>query len=196
MTKFFLIRHGANDFVGKSIAGRMPAVHLNAEGRGQSERLAEKLSRESIKKIFSSPLERTLETAEPLAKKLGLEIQLADALLEIDFGDWTGKTLDELAPIPLWQKWNSFRSATRIPGGEMIVEVQSRMVAQIEKLRREFPEGALAIFSHGDPIRSVLTHFLGMPLDFFARIEISPASVSTLALDDSGAHVLGLNECV
>jgi len=196
MTKFFLIRHGANDFVGKSIAGRMPGVHLNAEGRKQAERLAEKLSRESIQKIFSSPLERTMQTAGPLSKKLGLEIQISDALLEIDFGDWTGKTLDELSLIPLWKKWNSFRSATRIPNGEMIVEVQSRMVAQIEKLRREFPDGTLAIFSHGDPIRSVLTYFLGMPLDFFARLEISPASVSTLAIDDFGAHVLRLNDVV
>jgi probable phosphoglycerate mutase len=196
MTKFFLIRHGANGSVGRSIAGRMSGVHLNAEGRKQAERLAGKLSRESIQKIFSSPLERTVETAEPLAKKLGVETQVVDALLEIDFGNWTGKTLEELAPIPLWQKWNAFRSATRIPNGEMIVEVQSRMVAQIEKLRRGFPDGTVAIFSHGDPIRSVLTHFLGMPLDFFSRIEISPASVSTLVLDDFGAHVLGLNECI
>jgi probable phosphoglycerate mutase len=193
VTTFFLIRHGANDFVGEKIAGRMPDVHLNAKGKQQAERLAEKLSRKPIQKIFSSPLERAIETAEPLAKKLDLKIQISDAFNEIDFGDWTGLSLEQLAPFPKWQQWNSFRSGTRIPNGELIVEVQSRMVKQIELIRREFPNGAVAIFGHGDPIKSALFYFLGLSLDSFQRIEISPASVSELAINDFTAQVLRIN---
>lgn len=194
MTTFFLIRHGMNDRVGKSIAGRMPGVHLNVEGLGQAERLAERLAHERIQLIFSSPLERTVETARPLAEKLGLEIQISDALTEIDFGDWTGKTLEELALLPNWKQWNAFRSGTRIPNGELIAEVQLRMVSEIEKIRDEFPEGFVAIFSHCDPLKAALFYFLGLAPELFQRIEISPASVSVLTIDDFGAQVVRLND--
>lgn len=194
MTTFFLIRHGANDFVGKSIAGRMPGVHLNAEGRRQAGRLAEKLSREPIQKIFSSPLERAIETAKPLAERLGLQIQISEAFNEIDFGDWTGLSLDELSPLAEWRRWNSLRTGTRIPNGELILEVQTRMVKEIEQIRRENPNGSVAIFSHGDPIRSALFYFLGVSLDSFQRVEISPASISVLTIDEYSARILRLND--
>ncbi|HWH67867.1 MAG TPA: histidine phosphatase family protein, partial [Candidatus Sulfotelmatobacter sp.] len=96
MTIFYLIRHGENDWVGKAIAGRSPGVHLNAAGRQQAEQLAKQLAAHPIQQLFSSPLERARETAEPLARRLGLEVQIAPALTEMDFGQWTGKTLAEL----------------------------------------------------------------------------------------------------
>jgi broad specificity phosphatase PhoE len=194
VTTFFLIRHGANDMVGKAIAGRMSGIHLNSDGQKQAECLVEKLSPEPIQAIFSSPLERAIETAEPLAKKLGVKIQISNAFNEINFGDWTGLSFKQLALVPKWKEWNSFRSTTRIPSGELIVEVQSRMVKQIELLCREFPNGSFAIFSHGDPIKSALFYFLGLSLDSFQRIEISPASMSELVISDSGAQILRINE--
>ena len=194
MTTFFLIRHGENDFVGKKIAGRMPGVHLNAHGKQQAEQLMEKLSRASIQKIFSSPLERAMETAEPLAGKLGLNIQTCDAFLEIQFGDWSGKSFAELESDCRWRQWNSFRSATRIPNGETMIEVQSRFVGELERIRAENPNERIAIFSHADPIRAALMHFLGMPLDFIHRLEIDPASISILKMGDFGAQVSRVNE--
>jgi probable phosphoglycerate mutase len=196
VTTFFLIRHGENDFVGKKIAGRSPGVHLNAEGKKQAEQLAEKLSRESIQKIFSSPLERTMETARPLSDKTGLKIETSPALIEIDFGDWTGLEFDQLEKTPNWREWNLFRSTTRIPNGEMMTEVEARMVAELQRIRVENRSARIAIFSHGDPIRAALMHFLGMPLDFVHRLEISPASISVLTLDDFGAQICRLNELV
>src|SRR5436305_11011237 len=93
MATFFLIRHGANDLLDRAIAGRLPGVHLNAHGRQQAERLAERLAQEPIRRIYSSPLERARETAQPLADRLGLEMRIAPELNEIDFGDWAGQAL-------------------------------------------------------------------------------------------------------
>lgn len=172
----------------------MPGVHLNLEGQKQADALARHLAQESIQQIFSSPLERAIETAEPLGKQLGLEIKISDALTEINFGDWTGKTLEQLAPVQKWQQWNVFRSGALIPNGELMIEVQARMVKQIQTLRTEFPDGRIALFSHGDPIRSALVYFLGMTLDYLPRIEISPASISVLTVNDFAAQVSRMNE--
>ena len=193
MTTFYLIRHGANDFIARGIAGRMPGIHLNAEGRRQSDQLVLKLKDKPIRHIFCSPLERTRETAEPLARALNLEIQVSEAIHEVNFGDWNGKTLDELASIPLWKTWNQFRSGVQVPNGELMTQVQSRVVTFLQKLRKDFPDQHIALFSHGDPIRSALVYFMGAPLDLLTRLEVEPGSINILGVDDWGAKVYGIN---
>lgn len=193
MTTFYLIRHGSNDFAGKTLVGRTPGIHLNDTGRAEAERLANELAREPIQHLFSSPMERCRETAAPIAKRLNLEVQILDGLVEVEFGDWTGQEIAEMNSNELWQKWNTFRSGGRIPNGESIWEVQTRMVSVIEKLRRQFPDQVLALFSHGDPLRAAITYYLGMPIDFIHRLELSPASVSVLMIDDWTAKVQALN---
>ena len=195
MTKFYLIRHAVNDLVGKAIAGRMPGISLNAEGRRQAAKLAERLSSEPIRHIFSSPLERCRETATPLACRLGIEIQISENFNEIDFGNWTGKTLDELRLLDNWRQWNQFRSSTRIPNGELMSEVQGRMIAELEQLQTKYPNDAMAILSHGDPIRAALVYYLGVSIDLISRIDISSASVSILELGDFGPRITRLNDC-
>ncbi len=194
MATFYLIRHAANDTLGKTLVGWTPGVHLNAEGHQQAERLAEYLEGEPIQQILSSPLERAVETALPLARRLGLEIQTRHELGEVQFGDWTGQSFEALAPQPAWRQWNTFRSGTAIPHGETIVEVQTRMVRQILQLQAGFPDQSIAIFSHGDPLRATVLYFLGMPLDFLHRIDIRPASVSILALSEHGPRLLCIND--
>jgi probable phosphomutase (TIGR03848 family) len=193
MTTFYLVRHAANDTIGRTIAGRDPGVSLNIAGLRQAENLAGRLARESIQIVVSSPLDRAVETAVPLAKRLGLDIQISDALTELDYGDWTKQNLEQLDAVPKWQQWNSFRTGHRIPAGEMMVEVQARMVTEIQRFRSQYPESGIAIFSHGDPIRAVLAYYLGIPLDLFQRIEIDPASVSILLLDDYAPKIVCLN---
>lgn len=193
MTTFYLIRHGSNDFAGKTLVGRTAGIHLNDTGRAEAERLANELAREPIQHLFSSPMERCRETAAPIAKRLNLDVQILDGLVEVEFGDWTGQEIAEMNSDELWQKWNTFRSGGRIPNGESIWEVQTRMVAVIEKLRRQFPDQTLALFSHGDPLRAAITYYLGMPIDFIHRLELSPASVSVLMIDDWTAKVQALN---
>jgi probable phosphomutase (TIGR03848 family) len=192
MTTFLLIRHGDCEPVGKSIAGRMSGVNLNDRGLEQARILAERLGKMKIDRLYSSPLERTRQTAAPLAKALGLDVQISEKLHEINYGKWTGKTFEELSTVPLWKEFYSFKSNIRIPGGEMIVEVESRMCGFIEEERRRC-NGTVAIFSHGDPIKTIIAHYMGFPLDFIVRLEISPASVSVLRIDDYSASVLTVN---
>jgi len=168
-------------------------VHLNQSGRAQAQQLSEALGAASIAQIFSSPLERAIETAEPLAHKLSLKIQITPGFNEVDFGDWTGLAYAELAPLEQWKRWNCFRASTRAPNGEMMVETQARFVIALKQLQEAFPEARIAIFSHADPIKAALMYYLGIPLDFLQRLEIGLASFSILTLDDWGAQVRGLN---
>ncbi len=189
-----LIRHAAHGLQGRTMVGRMPGVHLSADGRRQAEMLADRLAGVPLGAIYSSPLERARETAAPIAARLGLELVEAAELDEFDFGDWTGRTLDELAGCERWRRFNAFRSGTRAPNGEHMLEAQARMVGLIERLRGGHPDGQVALVGHGDPIRSALAHYLGLHLDQMSRIEISPASLSVVAVGDDGAQVLLMNE--
>lgn len=193
MTTIYLIRHGSNDWVGKAIAGWTPAVHLNADGQRQAEALAVALSGVRFDQVYSSPLERAQETAAPLAERQHLQIRTTEAIGELHFGDWTGRALDDLASDARWQRWNDFRSQARIPNGETMVEVQARAIRFIEQLTVEAPAQTVALFSHGDTIRTVLLYYLGMPFDFFNRIEVSPASVSILLLGQAAPRFYCIN---
>ena len=191
---FYLVRHGSNDYLAKALlAGRSPNVHLNEQGRAEAERLANALANAGVQRIFSSPLERAIQTAEPTARRLGLEIEITREILEIDFGDWTGKAIRDLDRDPAWKNFNSYRSGTRIPNGETMLEAQGRMIGFVEKLRREDAAQTVALFSHGDPIKSVFAYYLGIPLDLFTRIEISPGSYSILRLESWGPQVVAIN---
>jgi probable phosphomutase (TIGR03848 family) len=193
MAKFILVRHATNDTVGKRIAGRIESVHLNEEGKQQSVHLAGRLKHLPISAIYSSPLERAMETAEPLAGLINLPINQHQGLLEIDFGNWTNKTIDELRSIELFHQFNSLRSCTRIPGGEIMIEAQARMINCIQELNAKHPGEMIALFSHADMIKAAIAYYSGIHLDMLQRIEISPASVSILELFNDNAQVLLLN---
>jgi probable phosphoglycerate mutase len=173
----------------------MPGIHLNVEGKKQAEALAARFTGLAVAGLFSSPLERALETAGPLGQVLGLEIQIAPELNEIHFGQWTGKTLAELDSVPTWHGFNSFRSGTRIPGGETMAEVLARALTKLERLRHAYPRPGttVALVSHGDVLRAIVAYSLGMSLDLLHRIELSPASVSILELESHGPRILLLN---
>jgi broad specificity phosphatase PhoE len=194
MTTFYLIRHATNDYLTENkIAGWLPGVHLNAEGRKQSEQLAQRLGSEPIRAIYSSPLERARETAEPLAAKLGLPLQISEGLGEIRFGDWTDQPIPKLDADLHWQGWNSFRSGTQAPKGDFMIDAQARIVREMIRLRAEHPSSAIALVTHGDPIKAAVAYFMGAPLDLFLRIQIDPASVSIITLDDRSARIVRLN---
>ncbi len=193
MTTFLLIRHGDNDYLGHTLVGWTPGIHLNARGRAQAERLADRLSGAGVSAVYSSPLERARETAEPLARRLGIEVRISEALGEIRIGEWTGRTFEELQQDARWRHFNAFRSGARIPGGETMLEVQHRMAAAIEEMRGEHPAGTLALVSHGDPIRAILCLYLGVPLDLIHRLEVETASVSVIKLGDDWAQVTRVN---
>jgi probable phosphomutase (TIGR03848 family) len=193
-TTVLLVRHGETDWIGRVVAGRLPDVHLNDAGRAQADRLAARLRSLPIRAIYSSPLDRTRETAAPLAAALGLEVRLCDDAIELGFGEWTSRRFADLSDEAAWQRFNTFRSFARAPRGELMPEVQTRIVRALETIAAAHPGEAVALFSHGDVIRAAVAYFVGAPLDLFQRIEIRPASVSTLRLSPDGVSVMGVND--
>lgn len=193
-TYIFLIRHGENDWVGTDrLAGRSPGVHLNDRGREQSTLLARLLAKQSIAAVYSSPLERCMETAQPVAGALGLSVVAESGVLEVDYGEWQAGNLKELAKLPEWRRVQHYPSTFRFPGGETLREVQYRAVSTIERLRSEHPNQIIAIFSHGDVIRTTIAHYIGIPLDLFQRVQISTASISIMGFFQNVPAILGVN---
>ena len=194
MTVFHLLRHGEHVLRGRVLAGRKPGVGLSALGRAEIVAVADRLAGEKIEALYSSPLQRTRETAEILSARLDLPIRYREDLLELDFGEWTGLTFDEVRADARWQVWSSCRSIATVPGGESMRAVQERAIKALFDLRHTHREGAVLIVSHGDVIRAALLFALGMPLDFYSRIEVGLASLNTIHIDDAGIRVLALNE--
>lgn len=156
--------------------------------------VADRLAEEHIEALYSSPLQRTRETAEILSQRLDLPIQYREDILELDFGEWTGWTFDAVRADERWKLWSSCRSIATVPGGESMRQVQERAVTALCELRGVHPDGTVLLVSHGDVIRAALLFALGMPLDLFSRIEVGLASLSTIQIDDSGIRVIGLNK--
>ena len=188
-----LLRHALNDWVGERLAGWTPDVHLNDKGRAQASDLVGRLANVPLAAIYCSPLERTLETAQPLAEAHGLTVQVREGLGETQYGDWTGRALKELREEKLWPVVQVYPGGARFPGGESLREVQARMVAEIDAIRDAHPGQTVAVVSHSDPIKLAVAHYAGLPLDLFQRLAISPASVTAFAFTRFGPRLICLN---
>lgn len=191
-TVFHLVRHGAHDLLGKVLVGRGP-VSLSAAGRAEAEAVAGALAGAGLAMVVSSPRERALQTAAPIAARAGLEVAVDPAVDELDLGEWTGAELGPLHNDPRWRAFNVFRASTPVPGGEDMLAVQARAVASVLRLRAAHPGGVVAVVSHADVIKAVLAHFLGMPLDLMRRLEVAPASRSVVAVYQDDAVVEAVN---
>jgi broad specificity phosphatase PhoE len=194
MGVFHLLRHGEHGLLGRVLAGRMPGVGMTERGRAEIASQAERLAGEKIAAIYASPLQRTRESAEIVAARLGLPIGFRDDLLELDFGEWTGATFDSIRADPRWPAWSTQRSLAAIPGGESMRAVQQRVVAALLELNERHLHESVVLVSHGDVIRAVLLFALGMPLDFYNRIEVGQGSISTIHIQSSGIRVTTLGE--
>ena len=193
MTMFFLIRHASCNGLGQTLWGRTPGICLNENGEMQAQRLADRFKDMTLNAIYSSPLERALQTAEVVARKLNLEVTNSDAANEINFGEWTGKTFAELSSDDRWRRFNSRRSMTTIPGGESFLEVQNRIVKEIESLAVQHGGARVAIVSHADVIRAAVAYFAATPIDLIERFVISPCSVSVVTVNEESATLLTIN---
>jgi len=194
MTQLFLIRHGHNDWADRKLAGWTPDVHLNEVGRDQSEALVQRLAPVEFDAIYSSPLERALETAAPLARACELKVTRLAGIGEVRYGDWQGKTLRQLSKKKEWAVVQHAPSAWRFPNGESMREMQARAVTAVEHVAARHPKGTVALFSHGDVIKAIVAHLIGLPLDMFQRLAIAPASVTVLGWGRFGARLLRLND--
>lgn len=196
-TLILLVRHGQTPTTGKILPGRAPGLYLSEHGVEQAQRVAERLAELPVTAIYSSPMERTKQTAEPTAERFGLPVVEESGLLEGDFGDWTGAELTALMKLPEWKTVQHQPDQFRFPNGESFAEIRDRMAATLEKLRGQHPGGTVVCFSHADPIRIAVADALATPLNRFQRISINPCSVSAIAYQtqaaDSEPSVLTVN---
>jgi len=196
MPLLLLIRHGENDYTKThKLAGRLPKVHLNENGQKQAQALAEALRGLPIKAVYSSPLERAMETAKPIAKSLGLPVQREKGLLETHVGDWQGRSLKRLYLNKHWKVVQRAPSRAQFPNGETFYECQTRVVAAIDAiLSKHKPKDIVACIFHADPIKLAIAHYIGLPLDQFQRLGCDTGSVTALAIGEMGSHLMKLNQ--
>jgi probable phosphomutase (TIGR03848 family) len=191
----FLVRHGHTPTTGKVLPGRAPGLHLSPRGLEQAAAAAERLAALSPPPlaVYASPMERTRETAAPIARALGLRVRTHPGLLDAAVGEWEGKSLRVLARKPQWRTVQGWPTGFRFPGGESFTEVQSRVMGSVLELAERHQGERIVCVSHADPIQLVVGSIAGIPLDMFQRIVISPASVSAVAFGAGRPSVLCVN---
>lgn len=207
MTLVVLVRHGTTATTGKVLPGLAPGLDLSEDGRRQAKAAAARVAafREKGDKpdkaaddspapvLYASPLERAQQTAEPIAAALGVETLTDDELVDLDTGEWTGVELKTAMKRKEWSTIQRHPSAFRFPGGESFLEMQSRIVGAVERLRSAHPGQLVVVVSHADPIRALVSHAMGAHLDMFQRVHISPCSVTAIAYGDDGPTILSVN---
>lgn len=190
-----LVRHGRTATTGKVLPGRAPGLHLSDAGRAQAEAAADRIAAldPAPQAVYASPLERAVETARPIAARLGCKVRVERGLLECDFGTWTGARLATLRRRREWRTVLSLPSAFRFPEGESFAEMQARVTATLDRLAVRHPGGSFVAVSHADPIKAAVAATAGVPLDLFQRLVISPCSVTVLVRGEASMHVLAVN---
>jgi probable phosphomutase (TIGR03848 family) len=194
MTLLLLVRHAVTDVTGRRLSGSLPGIHLSEEGRLQAKGLAERLAPLRLTAVYSSPLERCVETAEPIAASKRLDIGKLPELEEVGYGRWAGRPLAALMKTKLWRRIQLLPSSVKFPGGETLVGAQLRAVAALDAIAAGSPRGVVVAVTHADMIRLALAHYAGVHLDLFQRFTVSPASVSALVLGDRIPRILRIND--
>jgi len=194
MTTLVLVRHGHTDTAGKRLTGWTPGVHLNARGREQADRLVDRLDGVRIEAIVSSPLERCRETAAPLAKARRLAVRVRRGWIETGYGEWTGRSIAQLRRTKLWRTVMHAPSLARFPGGESLLEVQTRAVEAALDIAREHPRGTVVVVSHADVVRLLLAHAAGAHPDHLHRWSVDTGSISAVSLGGGTPRLLAVND--
>ncbi len=193
-TTLLLVRHALNDWVGDRLAGWIPDVHLNDKGWAQAKALAQRLAERSIAAVYASPLERAVETARVIAAPHHLEVQIREGVGEVRYGEWTGQSLKELAKQDAWRVVQFYPSGAHFPGGEAIREMQARAVAELDAILGAHASETILVVSHSDVIKAALAHYVGLHLDLFQRLVVSPASLSEVIFTQMGPRLVCLND--
>ncbi len=194
MTLFLLIRHAMHDQLDRVLTGRRRGVPINAAGREQVRGLAKRLRPVGITHVQSSPCRRALQTAAPIAWDAALSVETFAALDEVEFGDWSGRSFDELYRESGWRQWNEDRARSQAPGGEDMASVQGRIVAHLHRMHAQHPFGRIVIVSHAETIRAAALHLMSMPLDDWSSVPVPPASITRVQVLGPGRALIGLEE--
>lgn len=193
-TTVLFVRHGQTPTTGSVLPGRAKGLHLADKGKEQAEAAATRIAAgPKVAAVYASPLERTRETAAPIAKRLGLTVKTDKGLLECDFGDWTGRELKQLMKLPEWATVQRYPSGFRFPNGESFSEMQTRISDTVSRLSQQHRGETIVCVSHADPIKAAVAAALGTHLDLFQRIVISPCSITGVTYGVAGPVVLTVN---
>ena len=194
MGRLVLVRHAPTAETGKTLYGRLPGHPLSDKGMQMAAAVAERLASVKLAAVYTSPLERAMQTAESIASRQRKRVQSHDGLIEVDYGKWAGRSLRSLYGLKAWRVVVTTPSRVRFPDGESLLEAQTRMVRTCQDLASRHRNQAIAAVSHADMIKAALSHYLGQPLDLFNRIVVAPASVAVIDLPDGGPpRVLTMN---
>ena len=199
-TLIIFVRHGRTPTTGTKLPGRAPNLHLSDEGKSQAEMIAKEIKKSSssflgtkVSAVYASPMERTQETAKPIAKTLNLRVRTLQGLNECDFGDWTGRRLRDLSKLKSWSTIQKQPSSFRFPNGESFTEMQNRMLKTVDKILERHSGETVVCVSHAEPIKAILASAVGTPLDLFQRILVGPCSASVVLYTKERPLVLTLN---
>lgn len=193
-TLVLLVRHGLTPTTGRLLPGRAPGLHLSDEGRRQAEAVARRIATlPRVAAVYTSPLERARETGAAIARARRLALRVERGLLELDIGEWTGRSLRRTARGPEWQAVQRHPSGFRFPGGESFIEMQARVVGALGRIVARHRGQTIVAVCHADPIKAAVAAALGVHLDLFQRIAIAPASVTAIAYRAHGPVVLTVN---
>jgi len=193
-TRLVLVRHAVTAETGPKLSGRSPGIDLSDKGVGQAEATATRLAALPVSAVYASPIERTRQTAEHIAKCHGLDVQPLPGVLEADYGDWTGGVIVDLAKTEEWRVVQVAPSRARFPNGESIREMQARTIAALDDVVIRHPHETVVVVSHADPIKSAIAHYTGVHLDLFQRVHVSPASVTVFDFHTFGVMMLKCND--
>jgi probable phosphomutase (TIGR03848 family) len=196
MTTLFLVRHGLTAQTGRMLYGQTRGITLDDRGLAQAEQLARRLAPLRPTAIYSSPLERCVETVRPLAAACRLSVVERDALIEMHAGSWTGKPLARLRRTKAWSDVQRRPETFRFPGGgESFAEARARALGELQTIAKRHRRGRVVVATHGDIVRVMLADLAGAPLERFQRIVVDTASVSVVTIDrEGGPRVLLVND--
>jgi probable phosphomutase (TIGR03848 family) len=194
VTLVLLVRHALTESTGKRLSGQTPGIHLSEAGKIQAKATATRLAPLPLSAVYTSPLERCVETAREVAAPHGLPVVSVPGLLEVEYGRWTGRPLAQLTRTALWKRLMQAPSSIRFPDGETLEEVQGRVTESIGEMVERHPAGTVVAVTHAEGIRLALAHFAGVHIDLFQRLVVHPGSVSAVALGDGMPRILRVND--
>lgn len=190
MTKIILARHGETEWnVAEIFRGRIN-IELNETGIKQAEFLAEYLSTVKIETICSSPLKRALKTAEIVASRHTLDVQITPGLVDLDFGKWQGLTTKEVKERynQLYTKWIDSPHQVKIPAGESLRDVTKRAFSVVEQVIARY-EGTVILVSHRVVNKVLICALLGLDDSHFWQIRQDTCGITTF-IYESGQFIL------
>ncbi len=190
----FLVRHALTPVTGSVLIGRLAGYPLSEKGRGQAAATGQRLANAPLKAVYSSPMERCVETAGAVAVHHKLKVETVDELAEIDYGTWQGRTLKSLYGVKGWSQLRARPADFRFPGGETIREAQTRGMVAVDRLRVRHKDKAVVVCSHCDMIKLIVAGCLGLGIDLYDRINIAPASITTLHLSEGTPRLINVGD--